>query len=786
MVYNKRRKIIFGLFALLILIYIAFYISLLTLDKCHEHQQLFLLGIIVISTLAMFIAFLQEKSILLNIGTLIIFISSSVAFIFDIFKLDSMNPIFQFLFHVITSIGLIILLIGIYKVVILNYKKSQIFYSYEVNEALFIEYHHKKKIIYIEFSKLFKSKYSGIKEKYIEVDTDVFLTYLYPEDYKRLRGFRIDIESNYFEYKFRVKFPGMNDYAFILARGTSVMKDKFVFLGFDISEFEAIHNNIKEITKENELLDLEKRKIIETTEDLVARFTTDGIIIYASSSYAKLFSLDADDIIGKNIFILNKEKNRFDNEWFFETIKNHTYRSKSKENIEGKDVYISWHNDVLLNENGDVEYIITVGRDITELMLLNQDLEHQSLHDYTTGLLNNRGLYKRLKEISNIKKAICFYIDILQFSQINDYYGNEIGEELLKQIADELNIIAEKHLIARVTGEHFCVICFNLNYDEEQNIIKKISQSVNSIYHVNKSRIHVLKRVGYAKYPDDTDDLKSLVSLSSLAKNEITENTPTKILKYKPYMSALLFNNISMSEKLREALINQVLEVHFQKIVNTNTKEITFIEALARWYDNDAGYVPPDYFFNIAKQASLINYLDEYIFQRAIEQFARLKQQEEYKNTILTLNIAPTTLLRSDVPQLLEEIAHNNQLLPIDICIEISENTFVHNLDLCRKHIKEFKQRGFLIAIDDFGREYSSLAILDSIDFDTIKIDGSFVNNIEKPQSQAIVKMIMTISELSNKIIIAECVETDKEVQILQSLNCYLQQGYYHHKPERL
>lgn len=767
---NIRKKVLLVSTILFILIYMIYYLTMIIKGEITDHHVFFILGVGLLLLISIRFWNFQDENKLLVISNYILIVAILLEFI-NQFNIFESSLFIDITFHLISSSALILVLIGTYQTSIKNHKKAQITsISYEQNETFIIEYFVKQNQLVIEFSPKFLDKYKGIEERILTINPEVYRSYVHKDDLNKV---------NNSEAKYRIKFPGMNKYIYVFTKCSLILESRIICFGFDISDFIKYNQNIYE------LFELEKRKIVESYQDLVAKFKTDGTIVYASSNYAKLFNLDEDSIIGKNVLTLNQAKG-LDIEWFYETMKNHTYRGQGTEMLNNEKIWISWQNDVLLDDEGKVEYVITIGRNITELIELNQSFEYQSLHDYLTGLLNRRGLYEELKTIAEVKNAISFFIEIEHFSSINDYYGNDIGDLILKKVADELKICGEKNIIARYSGAQFVLICIDLTNNQKLILLNKMKSLLNKMYHINDNHIHIHKRIGYAEYPYDSNDLINLISLSSLAKNEISDQHLVKLLNYQSYMSAKLYRNINMSIKLIDALKKNLIDVFFQKIINVQNNEVSYIEALARWQDKDKGFISPLIFFEVAKLTNILDQLDLYIFKKAIEKYASLRLEPEFKNTILTINITPQTLLQNDISEKVEEITKQYEINPKDVCIEISENTFVNNLNVCKENIKLFKEKGFLIALDDFGREYSSLSILDNIEFDLIKIDGVFVRNIFKPQNQAIIQMVMKISEISNKQIIAECVETDEESKILNNMKCFLQQGYYFHKPEKL
>ena len=172
--------------------------------------------------------------------------------------------------------------------------------------------------------------------------------------------------------------------------------------------------------------------------------------------------------------------------------------------------------------------------------------------------------------------------------------------------------------------------------------------------------------------------------------------------------------------------------------------------------------------------------------KKSLISFKRLKDTVGICNAKLTVNLAPNTLMNIKFFEYFDNVVKETGLEPSEIYIEISEGTFINKLDLCIARINLYKSHGYLIALDDFGIEYSSLAILEKVDFDIIKLDAHFVRNISNISNQEIIKMIRRITDMTDKEMIAEGVETKEQSEKLRELGCLIQQGYYLHKPEDL
>lgn len=792
MSYKSNKKYYFILLFICFIAYIIFFGSMIYQGTFFQHHNLFILGSLLFISFCVLLLSIQEKNRILIISTLLLIILTAFEMIVDWFNLIDilpwLNNVFDIPFHFIVSNCLFIFTLGIYHEMMIKRRQRQINLTfYENNEAIYLEYIPNEKKFVIEFSKTFIQKYQLSTRKRVVSFKD-FTLFIHPEDRINSSWLAHLLNLNLvYDKKFRIKFPGMATYAYMIIRNSFIIDGCLIMLGFDISDIEETNKNLISKMEELDIMETEKNKIIANTKELIAKIALDGTIVYTSRYFTEIYPNENSTIIGCNVFELNEKMGHYDHSWFQHTIKNSHSTFQSKIINNNITTWISWDNEALYDKDGNVEYIICVGHDVSELITLNQELEYQNYHNSLTGLLNYEGLITSINKLSNVDKAICFYIDIRNFSSIMDYYGVIIGEALIVRISEDLKQYVKKgNLVANFYKSKFVVMMFNPTEKDIQDTFKLMENSILMVYDAKDAVVQLKKNIGYACYPKDTQDLGQLISLASLAMKRAEENDHNVIVQYEPEMSKKLDDNIKTAFKLRNAIHEANIDIYFQKIIHIESNQVKYLEALARWRDPELGYISPELFFKVALESNLIDYLEEYLVRQAIQKYATLKKIPEYQWTKLALNLAPSTFLRSDFINYIENQLQEFGLDNHEICIEVSENTFVHNFETCNYFINSYKQRGFEIAIDDFGREYSSLSILENIHYDIIKIDRSFINNMSSVNNQAIIQMIIEIAKYSNKEIIAEGVERQIESEQLKQRNCYLQQGYLHHKPEKL
>jgi diguanylate cyclase (GGDEF)-like protein len=526
------------------------------------------------------------------------------------------------------------------------------------------------------------------------------------------------------------------------------------------------------------------------TNKMIIRFNPSGFIDYVSERTLKVLNLKKREMLGHNIEAFNESLGIKNSNLFDDLQHDFHAQSLTQMFIDNEKKWLLWDFEAKVSMDASLEFILATGHEINDFVNSNNNFIQDKKRDYLTGLWNRQGLHEQIaKRESQIHHAVSFFIDCWSFSKIIDYFGNHVSDEVILLMAKEMQRISKDlSVVFRYAENQFVLLCINENATPEKitMMLEELQKNLVTVYKIRDLNFQIEKRIGYALFPDDTQDLGKLVSCSSLAMKESVKLDQISVKRYQKFMSESLEQTVLFARKLREALDSGHIEVYFQKIINVSNDQVVSFEELARWNDPELGYISPKTMFAIAKESNMIDKLDRYLVVRAILAIKQVSALVKYRNTKLALNITPSSLLDPLFLQYLDEKVLEYGLVPDDICIEISEGTFVHSLDLCIERINEFKLHGYGIAIDDFGREYSSLAILEHVAFDIIKIDALFVDRITQPKNQEIIKMIAKIAKLANQKIIAEGVETMVQRDILKELGCMIQQGYFFNRPEKV
>ena len=524
-------------------------------------------------------------------------------------------------------------------------------------------------------------------------------------------------------------------------------------------------------------------------DELLFVLDRNGYFLYANKKTLWAFNTDLHQIMSSTVFDVYEEQGNIDFSWFDDVRKKSQSSQLLKVLVNGEDKLFLVNYKGNLDSLGEFETIMANGTDVTFLKNSETIKDLYYSKDPLTGLITQQGMFEQIRNLKNVTSGVAFFIKALGYSEICNYYGDETGNALLNAIAEELQMIFSTHsLIVRYNESKFVVICTatDICKDSLKDIIAKLNHFSMSSYEIGELNLQIEKGIGYAVYPEDTMNLEETVSLAGIALKEALNRRTNEVVRFNPEMKEHLVKNIQIANKLRDALDEQLIEVYFQKAIDCSTNEVFVIEELSRWKDQEMGYIPPDVFFQVAKETNQLHRLDSYMVKKSLDSFAKLREKKEYQKAKLTINITPTTLLDKNFFDYFNELVDSHSMSHDDIFIEISETTFINNHNICLERINQFKEKGYLIALDDFGTEYSSLSILEIVDFDIIKIDAHFVQNIDKFNNKEIIKMIRTITSRISKEIVAEGVETKAQSEALVELGCQIQQGYFLHRPENL
>lgn len=421
---------------------------------------------------------------------------------------------------------------------------------------------------------------------------------------------------------------------------------------------------------------------------------------------------------------------------------------------------------------------------------LVDQLSYEVSHDNLTGLLNRSYLSDKLEHLSeaNNQPFTLAYIDIDNFKSINDLYGNYIGDQIIKFVANTIkSTIADKQLAFRIAGDEFAFI--NLSGDPFEvchTIIKKLEKGYQDPAHNIKFGISI----GLAKSSGHNVSADQIILNASLALKDCKQSRHIHVQCYDTHLSAQYYRRALIIDALRnelalESITNSEIYVVVQPIVDKNKEKWDYFEILARWKSKALGNISPLEFIEAAEQSGLIVELGERIVELACKAKVILEEGLGHK-VRLGLNCSAHELNNSNrYLQHLLDTLYSYNFTPDEFTIELTETVLLSQTDEVKEILTQLRLLGFTVALDDFGTGYSSLNYIHSYPIDCIKIDATFIRNmLSNETAERVVWLIVQLASQLEVKLVAEGVEDQTALEKLYAMGCQLIQGYYFSKPE--
>ncbi len=427
---------------------------------------------------------------------------------------------------------------------------------------------------------------------------------------------------------------------------------------------------------------------------------------------------------------------------------------------------------------------IATGFDITQIVQSQENLEYLAHHDYLTGLENRWAFHENLltaMEASDEKNKILslLFIDIDRFKELNDTEGHIMGDKILRAAASRLaSIMDERSKVSRIGSDEFTVLIKDSSPREAEKVAQRIIEAFDEPFIFSGKEFHLSLSIGICLYPTDGTDLETLLKNSDMAMFGAKSQGGGTYQFYRLEMSEEAKERIELRNRLFGAIERNELSLHFQPIYEGRDNLVAF-EALLRWYDPKFGNIPPDKFIPIAEESGLIVSLGEWVLNVACTYIENL-HREGFKKLRVAVNLSARQFHRRDLLDVLERVINRVGLDPSSLELEITERTAVMDLDSTTAMMHALSRKGIRLAIDDFGAGYSSMTYLKRFPINCLKIDMSFIKDIEKDEKdKAIVKAIITMAHGLGLDVIAEGVETEEQFAILTEIGCDHFQGHY-------
>lgn len=431
--------------------------------------------------------------------------------------------------------------------------------------------------------------------------------------------------------------------------------------------------------------------------------------------------------------------------------------------------------------------------DETEKKIYQRKIEQQAHTDFLTGLYNRMCCEKDLaRYVDESKKTggrgTLLYLDLDDFKHINDGLGHQYGDVLLKAIGHSLQRIdGIENTCYRMGGDEFIIIVPPSCYDKQDKIISDIREIFMKPWFLRDSDYYCTMSMGIVEFSDAGEAVHELIKKADIAMYEAKKSGKNRIARYSEESGSKSFRRLDMEKNMREATAKgyQEFEVYFQPIIDMQKGDLscTGAEALIRWNSTELGFISPAEFIPLAEYLGLINPIGNYVLREACK-FCKKWNDNGYPDYKINVNLSVIQLLQSDIVDIIREAIEETKISPHNLTLEVTESLAINDMDRMKDILAKIKKLGVRIALDDFGTGYSSLNHIRELPFDVIKVDQSFIRNLENDiYAKSFIRMVAELAEAIGVNLCVEGVETKGQYEILSKMRVSMVQGYYFDKP---
>jgi len=427
--------------------------------------------------------------------------------------------------------------------------------------------------------------------------------------------------------------------------------------------------------------------------------------------------------------------------------------------------------------------------DITVRKRYEEQLVYMANHDTLTNLPNRSMLERSLSEALNTHKnnasehsgaTAILFIDLDRFKVINDSLGHDVGDLMLKAVALRLQrVIGRQEIVGRLGGDEFLIIIPDLKETQDAVILSQaVLDALAPAFDIKGRVLFVTPSIGIALYPSDGEDFPALMRNADTAMYSAKSSGGGTYHFFTKTMNESAMARLVIENDLREALVKDEFELHYQPKVDLRTNQVCGLEALIRWKQPGRGYISPMQFIPVAEETGLISRIGEWVFREVCRQISEWEAQSLPPMPI-AVNLSPRQLIEGHITETISRILAETATPAARIVLEVTETAMMQEIKKAATILDELRHLGLKIAVDDFGTGYSSLAYLKRLPINSIKIDRSFVRDVTiDTDDAAITRTIIAMGHNLGLKVVAEGVETQEQMNFLRECNCDEVQGF--------
>ena len=531
----------------------------------------------------------------------------------------------------------------------------------------------------------------------------------------------------------------------------------------------------------------------------IAVSTLDGNLIRANAAYAQILGYRPEDLVGMSLREITHPDDWADSAARIDaTVSGVVDRYNMEKRYvrgDGQLVWVSVGASCVRDRSGEPLYMIAQIEDITEQRALRERLAHAAVHDQLTGLPNRTVFMERLER--SIVRAerkghhvALMFLDLDRFKLINDGLGHDAGDRLLQRVALRLQAsLRAGDLLARFGGDEFTLLCEVATEEEAVEIARRVSKAMDRPLTEANHEQFISLSIGIALSSTETMLPTTLLRNADVAMYRAKDLGPARIAVYSEDDELPTVESLRMTNELHRALERSEFVLHYQPVVDLHDIRLVGMEALVRWQHPTRGLLAPGEFIPLAEACGLIVPLGTWVLREACRQGAvwaveRAREHQDNGRLNISVNVAAQQLADPSFPELAAAAIDDSGFWPDHVWLEITEGAILSDPVAAVVTLGRLRDLGVQLSIDDFGTGYSSLSYLKQLPVETLKIDRSFIDQLdEDPDDKAIVRAVIALGDSLGLAVIAEGIERSSQADELTALGCHLAQGFLYGRP---
>jgi len=534
-------------------------------------------------------------------------------------------------------------------------------------------------------------------------------------------------------------------------------------------------------------------KVLECTMEGVMVTDRRGIMLWVNQGFCRISGYSREEVLGQNAGLLKsgRQDQDFYNAMWAQIREKGEWEGEIWNRRKDGHAYPEWLTiKAITDPSGQVTRYVGVFSDISRHKAAEETIRTLTYFDAVTQLPNRHLFMDRLSQALERaprvdRKLAMVMIGLDRFKQINETLGHQTGDQLLRAVAERLAHCLRGHdTVARLRGDTFCCLLTDLTQDLDAHlVISRLLESFTPSFEINGHELYVTAKVGISVFPVDGYDPDDLVLKAEMAMTRSKEVADNPYQFYTPEMHANSVERLKLETELRKALSRNEFVVYYQPKIDTASGNVLGAEALIRWRHHDLGMISPADFIPLAEETGLIVPIGNWVLSHVCQQI-KAWADAGLPPVQIAVNISACQFRQPDLVERVVEALERHNVEPALLELELTESAVMRDAESAIQTLMDLHSHGVRLAVDDFGTGYSSLSYLKKFPLDKLKIDRSFVMDIDKNEASAeIVGAIIAMGHSLNLEIVAEGVETEAQLAVLKDLKCDEIQGFYYSRP---